>query len=260
MSALPIDLDPGDDVPIRPTSTPTTADRVFSALATGAGAVSLIIILTTFVFLVKESQPALRASGTWSFFTSSIWNPAAGRFGVFGLVMGTIIIGAIAMVIAVPTSLAMALFINEFAPPRFKAILTSTMDLLAALPSLLYGLWAIFARFTKWWTYPLLWLTPLLTVTSGVLVTRNYLDHALVGEELEAYPDRRVSVDASVLEGTNISPYNMNWHAEHHLFPWIPARKLPEAARRLSSRPDSPDRLVRRSYVGALISHLKNLP
>ena len=122
------------------------------------------------------------------------------------------------------------------------------------------GLWAIFARFTKWWTYPLLWLTPLLTVTSGVLVTRNYLDHALVGEELEAYPDRRVSVDASVFEGTNISPYNMNWHAEHHLFPWIPARKLPEAARRLSSRADAPDRLVRRSYVGALISHLKNLP
>jgi fatty acid desaturase len=122
------------------------------------------------------------------------------------------------------------------------------------------GLWAVFTRFTKWWTYPVLWLTPLLTVTSGVLVTRNYLDHALVGDELEAYPDRRVSVDANVAEGSTISPYNMNWHAEHHLFPWVPARRLPEAARRLSAREEAPARLVRRSYTGALLQHLKSLP
>jgi fatty acid desaturase len=122
------------------------------------------------------------------------------------------------------------------------------------------GLWAIFTKFTKWWTYPLLWLAPLVTFTSGVVVTRNYVDHALVGDELEAYPDRRVSVDAGVVEGTNLSPYNMNWHAEHHLFPWIPARRLPEASRRLASRTDSPDRLIRKTYVGALLEHLKALP
>jgi fatty acid desaturase len=52
----------------------------------------------------------------------------------------------------------------------------------------------------------------------------------------------------------------MNWHAEHHLFPWIPARRLPEAARRLAARSDSPARLVRKTYVGALIKHLKMLP
>jgi fatty acid desaturase len=122
------------------------------------------------------------------------------------------------------------------------------------------GLWGIFTRFTAWWTYPLLWLAPLTTVTSGVVVTRNYVDHALVGEELEAYPDRRVSVDANIVEGPHLSPYNMNWHAEHHLFPWIPARRLPEASRRLAARSDSPARLVRRTYVGALIEHLKTLP
>jgi fatty acid desaturase len=52
----------------------------------------------------------------------------------------------------------------------------------------------------------------------------------------------------------------MNWHAEHHLFPWIPARRLPEASRRLASREDSPDRLVRKTYVGALLKHVKTLP
>ena len=122
------------------------------------------------------------------------------------------------------------------------------------------GLWAVFTRFTAWWTYPLLWLAPLATVTSGVVVTRNYVDHALVGDELEAYPDRRVSVDVNQVEGPNLAPYNMNWHAEHHLFPWIPARRLPEAARRLAARSDSPARLVRKTYVGALIKHLKMLP
>lgn len=122
------------------------------------------------------------------------------------------------------------------------------------------GLWAIFTRFTAWWTYPLLWLAPLVTVTSGVVVTRNYLDHALVGDELDEYSDRRVSVDVNQIEGPNISPYNMNWHAEHHLFPWIPARRLPEAARRLAARAESPARLVRPSYFGALIKHLKQLP
>ncbi len=122
------------------------------------------------------------------------------------------------------------------------------------------GLWAAFTKFTRWWTYPLLWLAPLVTWTSGVVVTRNYVDHALVGDELEAYPDRRVTVAANQVEGPNLSPYNMNWHAEHHLFPWIPARKLPVASRRLAARSDAPDRLVRRSYLGALVKHIKTLP
>jgi fatty acid desaturase len=122
------------------------------------------------------------------------------------------------------------------------------------------GLWGLFTRLTAWWTYPLLWLAPLTTITSGVVVIRNYVDHALVGEELDEYPDRRVSVDPSPVEGTNISPNNMNWHAEHHLFPWVPARRLPEAARRLAARPDGPAELVRTSYLRALASHLKRLP
>lgn len=121
------------------------------------------------------------------------------------------------------------------------------------------GLWAIFTRFTAWWTYPLLWLAPLGTITSGAVVVRNYVDHALVGEELEAYPDRRVSVDAQPVEGAYVSPYNMNWHAEHHLFPWIPAKKLPEAASRMAGRQEVA-RLVRPSYFGALAKHLKALP
>ena len=134
-----------DEVPIRPASSPTGPDRIFRALATAAGMVSLVIVGATLVFLLKEARPALRAAGTWNFFTGSIWNPAAGRFGVFGLLFGTVIIASIAMVLAVPMALGMALFINEFAPPWLRGPLTSMIDLLAALPSILYGLWAFFS-------------------------------------------------------------------------------------------------------------------
>jgi fatty acid desaturase len=74
------------------------------------------------------------------------------------------------------------------------------------------------------------------------------------------YPDRRVSVDPPKAEGAYVAPYNMNWHAEHHLFPWVPARKLPEAARRLAAREQGTSRLVRRSYFAALVTHLRTLP
>ncbi|WP_426573597.1 phosphate ABC transporter permease subunit PstC [Aquihabitans sp. McL0605] len=133
------------DTPFRPEASPTAPDRVFLALATIAACVSLAIVLTTFVFLVKESRPAFAQAGVWNFFTDSIWNPAAGRFGVFGLIMGTVIIATIAMILAVPFAIGMALFINEFAPSWLRPSLTSMMDLLAALPSILYGLWAFFA-------------------------------------------------------------------------------------------------------------------
>jgi fatty acid desaturase len=122
------------------------------------------------------------------------------------------------------------------------------------------GLWALFTRLTAWWTYPLLWLAPLGTITSGAVVVRNYVDHALVGDELEANPQRRVSVDANAVEAAYVAPHNMHWHAEHHLFPWIPAKKLPEAARRLAARDEGTSRLVRRSYFAAVVAHLRVLP
>ncbi|CAN5713205.1 phosphate ABC transporter permease subunit PstC [soil metagenome] len=132
-----------EEVPVRPTSSPTGPDRVFRVIATAAGAVSLVIVATTFIFLVNQSRPALRKAGIINFFTDSLWNPGAGRIGVWGLLVGTIIIATIAMVLAVPLSLAMALFINEFAPPWLRRPLTSMMDLLAAMPSLLFGIWGL---------------------------------------------------------------------------------------------------------------------
>jgi len=140
-------LVPGDlaDEPVRPEVHLTAADRGFRLLATAAASVSLVVVSATLIFLVDKSRPAFAKSGIVNFFTESVWNPSTGRFGVLGLVEGTLIIATISMLIAIPLGVSMALFINEYAPYRIRGILTTMIDLLAALPSIIFGLWALAA-------------------------------------------------------------------------------------------------------------------
>ena len=145
MSVLAVDPLVGEQEPQRPVTSVTRGDRIFRALATACASVSLLIVGATLVFLVKEAWPALRSTGFIHFFTTSEWNPTQGHFGVAGLLIGTILIAVIAMIVAVPLAIAMALFINEYSPPRIRRVLTSVVDLLAALPSLLFGLWGFFS-------------------------------------------------------------------------------------------------------------------
>ncbi len=133
------------DIPYRPTQRRTTGDRAFVSLSTVAASMSLLIVGLTLIFLIDKSRPALAAAGITNFFTTSVWNPTVGRFGVLGLLEGTLIIAAIAMCVGVPLGVAMALFINEYAPARIRRGLTAIIDLLAALPSLLFGLWGLAA-------------------------------------------------------------------------------------------------------------------
>jgi phosphate transport system permease protein len=134
-----------EDVPVRPVDHPTAPDRAFRGLATVAASVSLFIVVATLIFLIKEARPAFEAAGIVDFFTKSVWNPTAGRFGVLGLLEGTLVIAAAAMAFAIPLGVAMALFINEYAPSRIRPALTSLIDLLAALPSIIFGMWGLFA-------------------------------------------------------------------------------------------------------------------
>lgn len=128
-------------IPITPADRPTFGDRVFRSLCVAAAFVSLIVIVSTIVFMVDKSRPAFKSSGIVHFFTARIWNPFEGKFGVLGLLIGTIIIASLALVIAVPLAVAMALFINEYAPKLVARWLTTAIDLLAALPSLIFGMW-----------------------------------------------------------------------------------------------------------------------
>jgi phosphate transport system permease protein len=123
----------------------TFGDRVFRGLSGGAAATCLVIMAATGIFLTAKALPALSAVGPWQFLTGSDWRPDSKQLGVGGLLVDTVIIATVALVIAVPLALGLALFINEYAPARVKRLLTSAVDLLAAIPSLIFGMWGFFA-------------------------------------------------------------------------------------------------------------------
>jgi phosphate transport system permease protein len=133
-----------EDRPIPIKVSPTAADRAFRLVTTAAALVSLGIVVVTLVFLVEQARPALKSSGLGHFLTSSNWETASGKFGVLGVLLGTIIIAGIAVLVASPLAVGMAIFVNEYAPRRLRKPVTSIIDLLAALPSLLFGMWGFF--------------------------------------------------------------------------------------------------------------------
>ncbi len=123
----------------------TGAERVFTFLSSASAMVTLIIVGATLGFLIHDGWPAIRQTGLVNFLTSSSWVADAGIYGVGGLLIGTVLIAFIALSCAVPLSLGMALFINEYAPKRIRFVLVGAVDLLAALPSLIYGIWGLYA-------------------------------------------------------------------------------------------------------------------
>jgi phosphate transport system permease protein len=126
----------------------TRPDRIYRAMASSAGAFTLVLLGLIGVFLTIKAWPAFRERGL-SFFTETQWLPPPRGliFGIAAIAYWTWVIALIALVIAVPVSIAAALFITEYAPRSVKGPLTSLIDLLAAVPSLIYGMWgAIYLR------------------------------------------------------------------------------------------------------------------
>lgn len=124
----------------------TTLDRAYRGLSMGAGMATLVILFLIGLFLLLRAIPALREAGT-SFITTFEWNtrdPADPDFGIGAIMYWTVVISLIALVIAVPVSLVTGLFITEYAPRRVRRFLTTLVDLFAAIPSIIYGIWGFF--------------------------------------------------------------------------------------------------------------------
>jgi len=117
-------------------------DRIFSGASRGAGIVLLAIMAAIAVFLVVKATDAL-SKNQGGFLTDQAWDPNAAKpaFGVVTLVFGTVVSATIAMLIAVPVAVGVALFITHYAPRRIAQPLGYVIDLLAAVPSVVYGLW-----------------------------------------------------------------------------------------------------------------------
>jgi phosphate transport system permease protein len=119
------------------------ADRVFSYAMLGC-ALSVLALVGLIVYeLVTKSHLSWQAFG-WKFFFRSEWDPVNDQFGAFPFVYGTLVSSALALLIAVPLAVGVAVYITEMSPRWLRGPLAFTTELLAAIPSVIYGLWAIF--------------------------------------------------------------------------------------------------------------------
>ncbi len=133
------------------------ADAFFKWLTIAAALVVPIIMTGIFWELLSLSWLALKKFG-WHFFVSQTWNPVTQVFGAASSIYGTVVSTLIAMVLAVPMSIVIALFLVELAPPRLSKVVGTLIELLAAIPSIIYGMWGlfVFAPFMAKYVQPVL--------------------------------------------------------------------------------------------------------
>jgi phosphate transport system permease protein len=133
----------GRTIPLIPARSSKVPDQAFYG-AMLACAISLLAIVALIVLeLVVRSKLSLHAFG-WHFFWSTHWDPVAGDFGALPFIYGTVVSSLLALVIAVPLSLGVAVFTTEMCPKPLRGTISFLTELLAAIPSVVYGLWAIF--------------------------------------------------------------------------------------------------------------------
>jgi phosphate transport system permease protein len=117
-------------------------DRGFEGLALGAGLVVLAVLVLIAFSTIQQSAPWFSQEGVSGIFSSD-WDPAHNKFGALAFIFGTLVTSAIAIVIAVPVSIGLALLLTEVLPSRAARPVVSVIDLLAVVPSVVFGLWGI---------------------------------------------------------------------------------------------------------------------
>ncbi|CQD20337.1 phosphate ABC transporter permease PstC [Mycobacterium lentiflavum] len=126
-------------------------DQIFKSVAAAAGSTIVIAIALIAIFLLIRAIPALQANHA-NFFTSNEFdtsNPAKLAFGIHDLLMVTVLSATSALVVAVPVAIGIAVFLTQYAPPRLARPFAAMVDLLAAVPSIIFGLWGIFVLAPK---------------------------------------------------------------------------------------------------------------
>jgi phosphate transport system permease protein len=123
-------------------------DLIFRTV-TQVAAVTVLALLAGVIFALAEgSLPAWQAFGL-DFFTSESWNPVTEKFGALPAIYGTLLTSFIAMLIGVPVSLGIAIFLTEICPPGLRRTIGTAIELLAGIPSIIYGIWGLFV-FAPW--------------------------------------------------------------------------------------------------------------
>ncbi|HYX70588.1 MAG TPA: phosphate ABC transporter permease subunit PstC [Terriglobales bacterium] len=133
------------------------ADGVFHYLTLTSSLSVLGIVVLIVIELVTGSRLSQHAFG-WRFFTGRNWDPVSGDFGALPFIYGTLVSSLLALLLAVPLSVGVAIFITEMCPRLLRSLLSFVIELLAAIPSVIYGLWGIFVLAPLLRTYVEPWL------------------------------------------------------------------------------------------------------
>lgn len=128
--------------PVKKARSGPMADRIFGLVAKGAAVFTLVMLIAILASLTMSAWPAIDKYGL-GFLTSTTWDPVKEEFGGLVMIYGTLMTSFIALLIAVPVSFGIALFLTELAPSWLKRPLGTAIELLAAIPSIVYGMWGL---------------------------------------------------------------------------------------------------------------------
>jgi phosphate transport system permease protein len=146
------------------------SDRIFHGTARTVGLFVLLVTGSIGLFLGYQAIPTLHHYGV-HFFTGVQWEPGLNKLGIAAVLLGTVEVALVAMVVSFPFAVAMALFTSEYAPRQVKSWLVSAIDLMAAVPPIIYGLWGFFlleprAIFVARWLSQYLGFIPIFHVST----------------------------------------------------------------------------------------------
>src|SRR5262245_34870142 len=119
-------------------------DRIFNGTLWTLGIMVLVVAGLIVLNLALVARPLAKEHSLWGFITGIEWNPIDEHFGALSFLYGTLVTSAVSIIVSVPVAIGLALFITQFAPPKLGRILTIPVELLAAIPSVVYGLWGLF--------------------------------------------------------------------------------------------------------------------
>jgi phosphate transport system permease protein len=173
---------------------PRWHDAVFEGTTRLFALFVLALLAAILIALVIAAMPAMQKFG-FGFFVTNVWNPVTKNFGALAPIYGTLVTSAIALLIGVPVSFGIALFLTELCPVQFKRPLGTAVELLAAIPSIIYGMWGLFV------------FAPFFGDHVQPLLTRVFGDAWLIGPLFQGAPNGIGVLSAGFILAIMVIPF-----------------------------------------------------
>jgi phosphate transport system permease protein len=170
-------------------------DTFFSLLTAAASFCVIFLIIGILYVLLSESSLAIGKFGVWKFLTSTDWDPVKESFGALTNIYGTVVTTALSLLIAIPVAIGIAIFVTEISPNFLKGPIGGAIELLAAIPSIIYGMWGLFT------------LSPIMSKYIEPFLKKIFSDVPLIGVLFQGTPMGIDILTASIILSIMIIPF-----------------------------------------------------